>query len=537
MSMLSKGLVNHKIFNMKKINAILFAGLALMAVSCKKYLDVNTNPNSATSTTPELILPQALVATAGNLNGFNSYGAQLGGYAANAGGYGGFGTSISYNFTSADQSGRWSTTYDNLEDYQYILNFTKGQPVYSYFAGVAQIMRVIGFQLLVDAYNDVPYTDALQGSNNLTPAYTDGKTIYKSLATELDSAIAKINVGAAFPGVTPLGASDVVFAGNMTKWKLLANTIKLRLIVRGKASGVAFANTTFSADGFLTTDALINPGFKRDNGRQNPKWNTWAYSYTGGNATTSWIATRFIVTFYNGTKIIDPIRGAATYYQYPAVAANRLGNEVSGSMPSCPAGGPWYPSTARVGASAGNASGALKGPTAGYPLMTAAEAYFLRAEAAVVGITTESAATNFTSGITSAFTYTLTKEDGTLVTPVAAAVTQYTTDNQTNPFVNFALNTTTAQKVEAIITQKYVAMNFVNSEEGWNEYRRTGYPTIVWGTNAASDITTFASVVSESTAADKLPTRIVYPSSEGQYNGTNMPKGISPFTSKIFWAK
>jgi hypothetical protein len=206
-------------------------------------------------------------------------------------------------------------------------------------------------------------------------------------------------------------------------------------------------------------------------------------------------------------------------------------------MPSCPSGGPWYPSTARVGASAGNASGVLKGPTAGYPLMTAAEAYFLRAEAAVVGITTEVAATNFTSGITAAFNYSLTKEDGTLVTPVAAAVTQYNTDNQTNPFVNFALNTTTAQKIEAIITQKYVAMNYVNSEEGWNEYRRTGYPTIVWGTNAASDITTFASVVSESTAADRLPTRIVYPSSEGQYNGTNMPKGISPFTSKIFWAK
>jgi len=206
-------------------------------------------------------------------------------------------------------------------------------------------------------------------------------------------------------------------------------------------------------------------------------------------------------------------------------------------MPSCPPGGPWYPSTARVGVSAGNASGALKGPTVGYPLMTAAEAYFLRAEAAVVGITTEAAATMFTSGIVSAFNYTLTKEDGTLVTPVAAAITQYNNDNRTNPFVNFTLNTTTAQKVEAIITQKYIAMNYVNSEEGWNEYRRTGYPTIVWGTNAASDITTFASVVSESTAPDRLPTRIVYPSAEGQYNGTNMPKGISPFTSKIFWAK
>jgi hypothetical protein len=79
---------------MKRATAILFIGLAVMGASCKKYLNINTNPNQATSATPELILPQALTATASTLNNYNTYGAQLVGYSANAGGYGGFGTSI-----------------------------------------------------------------------------------------------------------------------------------------------------------------------------------------------------------------------------------------------------------------------------------------------------------------------------------------------------------------------------------------------------------------------------------------------------------
>src|SRR4051812_40610349 len=109
---------------MKKISIFFIAGAAVLASSCKKFLDINTNPNSATSTTPELIIPQALTGTAANLNQFNTYGEQLGGYAANAGGYGGFGTAISYSFTSADFGGLFSTSYDNLEDYQTILNAT-----------------------------------------------------------------------------------------------------------------------------------------------------------------------------------------------------------------------------------------------------------------------------------------------------------------------------------------------------------------------------------------------------------------------------
>jgi hypothetical protein len=76
----------------------------------------------------------------------------------------------------------------------------------------------------------------------------------------------------------------------------------------------------------------------------------------------------------------------------------------------------------------------------------------------------------------------------------------------------------------------------VNSEQSWNDYRRTGYPSVVT-TAGATATQTFASKYSESTRPDRLPTRLLYPPSEGSYNSANVPKGISPFTSLIFWAQ
>lgn len=519
---------------MKKLNVLLFLGIMAVGVSCKKYLDINANPNQATSATPALILPQALTATASNLNGFNTYGAQLVGYMANAGGYGGFGTSITYNFSTSDNQNRWSSTYDNLEDYQAILNQTAGKPELTYFDAVARIMRAHGFQLLVDAYNDVPYIDALQGANNLTPAYTDAKVIYKDLADQLDTAIADINKGVDVVGIVPLGSSDVMFGGDVDKWKQFANTLKLRLLVRANGK-VTFSNSNFDDAGFLTDDALINPGYLRDNGKQNPKWNTWGYLYDGSDGNKAWMPNTFVLAFYKGPKLIDSGRGSAIYYTYPNTPSNRLGIE-SSSLTSSPSGSFWYPSSNRNAKSAGNTTGVLKGPEAGMPVITAAESHFLQAEAILRGIlTTGDAESEFNNGIVSSFRYLYELPDGSISgDPVGDAET-YMEDNAESFLVNFSLATTLDQKIEAIITQKYIALNMVNSDEAWNEYRRTHYPTIV-NTPGANGTQTFASSVSESTRPDRLPTRILYPTSEGSYNSTNVPKGITPFTSTIFWA-
>src|SRR6478609_1824827 len=133
---------------MKKLRIILIAGAVVFALpSCKKYLDINANPNDPTSSTPELVLPQAITRTANTVPTFNFYGAQTVGYLANGGGVSGWGSIVSYNYTTADFAGLWNTTYDILEDFQYVINNTDGKENYAYYNAAAKIMKAYNFEL------------------------------------------------------------------------------------------------------------------------------------------------------------------------------------------------------------------------------------------------------------------------------------------------------------------------------------------------------------------------------------------------------
>lgn len=522
---------------MKKLTILSISAIFLLFTSsCKKYLAINTNPNNATSATPEAILPQAIVYTASNVSSYNDYGSQLVGYSANAGGYGGFGSNWTYDFGPNDYGNLWSTTYDALEDLQAVQNFAKADSTgnHDYFNAIARIMKAYNFELLVDTYNSVPYTDALLGTAGLTPKYDDPKTIYPALAVQLDSAIAIINAAGNNPSViTPGNGTDPMFSGNMTSWIQFANTLKLRLIIRASAV-VNFPNANFDPAGFLTSDAIVNPGYAKISGQQNPSWNSWVQTYTGGAANRAWMPCTYAFSFYDGANLSDDARGSVIYFQYPNTPNNQLGDGLTG-VPFAPAtANGWYSGSTTT---LGNCPGVMKGLNMGEPLMLAAESYFLQAEADVRGILNGTAKTDFLNGIEASFNYLyLLPDDKTLASgmdPVGDAAT-YESTNSGSYLVNFDLATTTAMQTEAIITQKYIALNFINSQEAWNEYRRTGYPRC---SNLTSDPTTsFASLLSQSTRPDHLPTRILYPASEYSYNAGNVPTGISPYTSLIFWA-
>ena len=547
---------------MKK-TSIIFILLVFLGTSCKKYLDVNTNPNQPTSSTPELVLPQAMVYTAAVVNTYNTYGAQLGGYMANAYGYGGFGDNFSYGFTSGDYATLWSGSYDVLNDLQFVLNATDSiRDTYAYYRAAAIILQVYNFELLVDTYNNIPFSDALKGLGSLSPKYDDAKAIYPALANMLDTAIATINNASA--DAQPLGVGRdplfnqtaiTVLASN-TLWKQFANTLKLRLIIKARSGGVAMPNNTFDAAGFLTTDAIVNPGYARataPSGTQvNPEFNTWVVTYSGAAGNRAWVPSIWIFGFYDGTKITDNDRGNACFNNFPLTGKTQLGNINSGGNVSGVSN--WY-CTPYYGAptaatSAGNNIGIMKGPDMGQPLITAAESYLLQAEAVVRGIpgVSGSAQTLFNTGVTQSFAYLFKLPNGNIgiiggdPLSATASFAGYQAANPGNYLVNFAAATSTEQQIEAIITQKYIALNMINSNEGWNEYRRTGYPTVVSNGGAYG---TFASTQSAATAPDKLPTRIQYPQAEFSYNPDNVPGGgtskspaaVSVFTDKIFWAK
>lgn len=524
---------------MKKILILLLSGAAVIgSSSCKKYLNVNTNPNSATSVQAYQVIDEAIVYAATNREYFNEYGSEIGGYASNAGGYGGFGSNWTYDFATSDYSYLWSNAYSNLENIAYVINATNGDPTQAYYNAMAKIIEAYEFEDLVDTYNSVPYYQALQGTKYLTPKYDSATVIYQALANTLDSAILEINNAGS--GAVYQSGADPLFGGNMTLWKQFANTIKLRLIIHASAV-MTFSNMTFSSDGFLTTDAVVNPGYSQSSGKVNPSWNSWVAHYDGSAANRAWVASTYVVGFYDGTKLTDGWRGAACFHDWPNnVAYGQLG--VTTGTPNDPGiVGAWYVGLdSSSGTSLGGAIGIMKDPGMGEPLMLAAESYFLQAEAYERGILTSGLtdAQAFQAGILASFTYL--EEDPSLTVASgynpSADVAAYEAANSGSYLVNYSLATSAAQKLEAIITQKYIAMNFITTSEGWNEFRRTGYPVCA-NSSLNNPYGSFASTQSVATTPNKLPTRILYPNTEYEYNDANVPQNISPFSSKIFWAQ
>ncbi len=534
---------------MKKLKYIILASSTVLLLgSCKKFLDVNQNPNQPTASTPELVLPNALVATAGSMVTFNDYGSWQVGMSANAGGFGGFGNQLTYNYDQNSYNGLWTTSYDNLYDYQYIINETEGEDKYSYFNAAAKIMKALVYQRLVDEYNDVPYSEALQGVDNTALAYDDAEAIYLDLYNTLDDALATINNAVEPIGFTNvLVKSDVMFDGDINKWKQLANTLKLKLLIRASGTGVFNGVTpSFDPAGFLTADAIVNPGYTKADGKQNPMWSTYHSTAASAQVQTgrSRITTIFAVAFYNGNKLSDPQRAKAIYRGATNPARNQLGI-TDDNVPFAPSNGPvWYSgngSTYSFSEDPTTAVGILKGRHAGMPVMLAAESYFLQAEGRMKGIISSGPTVEelFDDGIEASFTYLYKNANGVVaanplnLTDPAGDAAAYQADNAASYLANIDLALTDAQRLEAIITQKWIALNFIHGHEAWAEFRRTGYPTIVIGSNVATE--NFASVLTVATTPDKLPGRVLYPASEYQMNTENVPSGITVFGSYVFW--
>ncbi|MCO5286674.1 MAG: SusD/RagB family nutrient-binding outer membrane lipoprotein [Chitinophagaceae bacterium] len=525
---------------MKKLRIFLLASVALglSTTSCDKFLDINTNPNSPTSATPDLILPQAIVRVAALEPSFNNYGNALVGYWANAGGFSGWGSFVSYNYTTADYSGLFSSSYKAIEDLDQVVIMSEGDASKAIYAAAAKVLQVYSFQNLVDVYNDIPYTEALKGVKGLQPKYDKAEDVYKALADTLDVAMSTLSANSTS---TQFKAADKLFKGDLTKWLQFANTIKLRLILRSDGK-VSFSNTSFNSAGFLKDDALVNPGYEDNSGKQSPMWGSWAYTPSGANAgSTAYIPTHYIMAMYDGTKITDPARVAMMYSKGTSVPRNQLGYQGAdaqkGVVPCA-----WYVYTGSSPSKAGAAKiGILKGPGQGQPLMLAAESYFLQAQANLQGIvgTSADAKANFENGIKASYNYLAKTPEGT-ITPGYNATTflaTYISDNATSKLVNFDACTTDEERLEAIVTQQYIAYNMILGHQAWFEYQRTGYPRNVMPNTLANNKVCFSSFVSEATAADKLPTRVLYPESEFRYNSGNVPTGVDKYTSKIFWAK
>ncbi len=495
---------------MKKALYIVSLGLVLSGAGCSKsYFNINSNPNSATNATPDLILSNALTVSASLqvetnsfifISGWMGYTGQSGSYATAVGDV------ASYYQTTNSQNGLWNSYYRNLEDYQYVEQHAAAQNLYFYVA-TAKIMKAFMFQQLVDMFNNIPYSQALNGTAIITPAYDSAQSVYNAITLQIDSAIDLLQR----PDATGSSTADVLFGANNSNWIQFANTLKLRILIRQSAVS---ANSSFiqneigkingNGAGFLTSDAGVNPGYANNAGQQNPTWGfytTLTGLPTSGGEFDLWKGAKYSITWLQNHN--DP---RLQYLYTPGTGAVPAGTYIGSVL-----GGTTNPA-GTLGASPG--PGILKSVSQPAIILSAAESYFLQAEANLRGWLNGNDATAFTQGVTASFNY-LGAGDPT------AYLAQ--SDNQTN----YGQCTTTDQKLACIIRQKWIAMGQITPFEAWCDYRRLGLP---------ADIPLSVSPFLDQLPAS-IPTRFLYPTSEYQNNTAhvNAQGDINYHTSKIFW--
>jgi hypothetical protein len=510
---------------------LVVVAIASFTTGCDSFLDINDNPNSIDlkNLSPDFVLAQALKVTADNYgNTLNTYGSWTAGYWAKTGTVNGYNDERTYNYSSIYQQGLWGSVYDNLQDYTIIERDGPAAGLV-YHAAIAKIMKVYNFQLLVDQYGDIPYSEALQGAGNISPKYDNAQEIYMDFSVKLDEAVVAIKEAPA--GTRAVGGEDIVFAGNMTNWVKFANTLKLRILLRQSfvtsLDGYIRAEMTklqAAPDGFSTTDVQVQPGYLQTAGKQNPFWNRYRATPAGINNSSTernyQAGTQFIIDQYVNNR--DP-RVSQLYVLATAGAFNGTYKGVVLGDPAPLAGGTQISRWKDFG-------GILKGFDAPVPLLLAAESYFLQSEAKSRGFLTggdAAAKADFNNGIRASFTYfyapapSQASTSNNVSSTATANYNTYLANNTTNGLVNWDVAST--PKLNKIIFQKYLAMNSVTGIEAWNEYRRTALPKFP------------ASLQSTSPRADKLPVRLLYPQTEVNTNVANIPADINQFSSKIFW--
>src|SRR5947209_3962528 len=219
---------------MKFSNKIIgITALAILVLSsCKKdFLNINTNPNAATSTTPELVLPSALATTGARMNpasspntwynGWMGFWAISGSYAISSSDF------TTYKQTTGTADAIWQGTYDNLNDYYYVKTQSQVQKK-PFYEAAARVMMSYNFQMLVDMFGNVPYSQAFGGTGNIHPKYDDQKAIYTDLIKQIDTAITLFKRADAKGSAS----SDIMFGGDNNKWIRFSNTLKLRILMR-----------------------------------------------------------------------------------------------------------------------------------------------------------------------------------------------------------------------------------------------------------------------------------------------------------------
>lgn len=546
-------------YNQSYITTVLAICIMILSSCSNSYMEnMNIDPSKPSVIDPNAQLTTSQLQTYGNLDMVDLYRTYLYGFnqqlmgSWNTTNFGG-----RHTLDNSEMSRVWtafySTVIKNLTDAQYR---TANDPSKVNINSVLSIYRVYILSIITDIYGDAPYTEAGKGvlENMYNPYYDKQEDIYNDFFIELDSAAT--NLDASKDKIT----GDLIFDGDITKWRKLANSLRLRFAMRisdvnPEKAQEEFESALQSKGGILedaSEDALIKymdiPFSFGQEAYTDYRGNALSQLFFGNDPANnpSYLCSTFFNQLY---KSGDPrtFRIARTYYDGLMSATspdNRI--DLTDEMiekninfePRDPGAFSWEPwptgydsdilrelaeSDPSISVTVARetepklANNFLKGDNPGV-VMTSAEVKFLLAEATLkkwtVGRGTISQL--YEEGVRASMIFLSDNYDCKVVS-----------DNDINEFISKnGIGYTDEQKKEAINTQAWI-LHFTNPAECWSNTRRSNYPKLK--SPAEYGFGHFL------TGGTSIPVRLCYPVLESSYNKVNYDDALSRMGGENSW--
>lgn len=516
----------------------LYSGLALTLLlvfssGCEKdFLDINTDPNNPATVAYPLALSGTQGAMITNLShstlGLSQEVSAIMQQLVN------FRIGTYDQITSSSYTNQWqSMFYDALANNEQIINRATASSDFAY-VGIAKLQKAYMYSIMVDLFGDVPYFEALQGVENLAPKFDDDQAIYTDLFRLIDEGIADLDKSS----LQKPSEDDFFYGGDLAQWQKFGQSLKLklynqvRLVQDVRAPVTALLNQPellmASEEGdfeflFGPSDAISpdnrHPGYTVDYAslqREN-QINPYFYNLLLNNNDP-----RVPYYFYNQVADETPV-GTVDYQQgrFISVRFGSIGPYAGAANDANYTLQGLYPVGGRFDNGEGGEADATSG-SGNVPqrLLTYFATKFNEAELRLaLGLGGEREA--FEAAVRAAFAKVneVTLNSGSGAPEIATAdVEAYVT-------AALARYDAATDKLEPIITEKYIA-SFGYGIDIYNDYRRTGYPTIN-DPQTDDDPQTIRS--------GPFPIRLPYYNSELATN-PNAPKTQPNIaTERIFW--
>jgi hypothetical protein len=479
---------------------LLIAGLLMLLIfaSCKKgFLDVNTSPNAPTDVPPAVLLPTTTVGIA-FLNA-NELGRVTSVLVQHTAGTANNPQNQDVYILEGFYENQWNTEIFSgiVSDLEILINKTETtSPAYS---GIAKLQKAYAFSVLTDLWGDVPYSQAGQGLKYEKPRFDKQEDIYQGnaglgitgLIDLTKNGLADLNK----PSLLTPTTDDLVYGGDLAKWKRMGNTLLLKLAIQLSNVNPGLAKSTIegviAGNNYINSNALdFELPFVNKIGNENP-----IYSFNNVQRPSDMmLSNRFLNLMFS---LNDTVRLAKLFTKPNGVFRGyENGNNV----------------TAPAVANRSKYNTYLTGTAGEAPvrLLTNFQSLFILAESALIFGTAGNPDSLYKAGI---------RAHMQKIGMTTAEINEYFS---TNPNV-VTLTGTTEEKRKQIITQKYIAW-VGNGIEAYNDYRRTGYPPLVVSLNAQGDDPTV------------VPKRLPYPNSE-TFRNPNTPNPRPLSNVKVWWAK